>query len=92
MMQDFKLALGSKNRERLDVTTIWKMKMLDSSPYFNRWMRSTRLPTHALIPTYEPNFAYDLKRSFFPRATEEWNSTPLDIRSEEAPIHLKKKL
>ena len=79
-------------REMLDITTIWKMKKYDSSPYFNKWMRSKRLPAHALIPTYDQDFNATLKRSFFPRASLEWNSTPLSIRSEESLARFKKML
>ena len=67
-------------RTKMDIMTLWKMRSFKSSPYFDRWLRTSRLPASSLLPTYETRHGKLLSRSFLVRATDEWNRLPSEIR------------
>ena len=68
-------------REKMDLTTLLKMRTHRSSPYFDRWLRSSRLPPSALLPEYEASHGILLRRSFLVRASSAWNVLPTEVRS-----------
>ena len=70
-------------RTKMDIVTLWKMRLHRSSPYFERWLRTSRIPVKDLLPVYEPDHGKLLARSFLVRATLEWNSLPAEIRATQ---------
>ena len=67
-------------RRKMDIMTLWKMRIHRSSPYFERWLRTSRLPASSLLPTYETDHGRLLGRSFLIRACDEWNQLPVELR------------
>ena len=74
-----------ETREKMDLLTLLKIRLHRSSPYFDKWFRSSRIPPHATLPTYEDNHGKLLQRSWLVRAKASWNQLPLEVRKSTLP-------
>ena len=80
-----------ETREKMDLMTLFKMRTQRSSPYFERWLRSSRIPAYEKLPTYESNHGKLLQRSWLIRASTCWNELPVEVR-KSTPTSFKKTL